>query len=86
MHALAAHSALRPVATGSALYHKGFALSVGPEANGQFGYTIRHRGLTLCTSGGSYATSAGAERAARRHVDDALGAFERQTAPSSYAA
>ena len=62
------------------VYHRGFSLALsqkpgryGPRS---FGFEIHHRGLLLHTSPGAFGTAGNAERAGRRFIDDALGAFE----------
>lgn len=67
------------------VYHRGFAVWLrrmhGRFGAGSFGYVIRHRGLVLHASGGAYGSAASAARAARRFVDDALGAFDLAHVP-----
>lgn len=55
------------------LFHRGFALQIrfGDDA---YGYVIDHAGLTLHAAA-DFRTAGAADRAARRFVDDALGAF-----------
>jgi hypothetical protein len=57
-----------------ALAHRGFQLRLRAEA-GTFAFEVRDRDLTLHTSAPDFRTPHAAERAARRFVDDALGAF-----------
>ncbi|HLT46891.1 MAG TPA: hypothetical protein VK002_06645 [Rubricoccaceae bacterium] len=61
------------------VYHRGFALAVlqrlGRSGARGFGFEVRHRGLLLHASPGAYGTATEAEGAARRLIDDALGAL-----------
>jgi hypothetical protein len=61
-------------------YHRGFALALIEQAGrpgaGSYGFEIRHHGLPLHTSSATFGSAASAERAARRFIDDALGAFD----------
>ncbi|PAP76584.1 hypothetical protein [Rubrivirga marina] len=63
--------------------HRGFQLRLRAEA-GTFAFEIRDRDLTLHTSAPDFRSPHAAERAARRFVDDALGAFA--AASNAYAA
>ena len=59
--------------------HRGFAYALhraGRGADARFSFTIAHRGLLLHASEPTFRTAASADRAARRFVDDALGAFD----------
>ena len=56
------------------LTHRGFRLRLRAAAAG-FAVAIEHAGLTLHTESG-HRSAFGAERAARRFVDDALGVFD----------
>jgi len=66
-----------------ALFHRGFKLAVratpGRFGDRSFGFTIRHHGDVLHQSEGAYGSAEAADRAARRFIDDALGAFDRAT-------
>ena len=55
--------------------HRGFELRLRTAAD-TFAFEIGHHDLTLHASPAAYRTPHAAERAARRFVDDALGAFE----------
>lgn len=57
------------------LVHRGFELRLR-SADESFGFEIGHHALTLHASAPSFRTPFAAERAARRFVDDALGAFD----------
>lgn len=57
------------------LLHRGFELRLR-AADQAFGFEIGHHALTLHASDASFRTPFAAERAARRFVDDALGAFD----------
>ena len=58
----------------AAFAHRGFQLRLRAEA-GTFAFDIRDHDLTLHTSAPDFRSAHAAERAARRFVDDALGAF-----------
>ncbi|WP_412060537.1 hypothetical protein [Rubrivirga sp. IMCC45206] len=55
--------------------HRGFELRLLPAADA-FAFEIGHHALTLHRSDASFRTPFAAERAARQHVDAALGAFD----------
>ena len=61
------------------LNHRGFRLRLRAQAGSGFAVAIEHDGLTLHTESG-HRSAFGAERAARRFVDDALSVFD-STAP-----
>ena len=56
--------------------HRGFDLRLCVGVGGQFGFGVSHVGLALHASEAAYSSPASAERAARRFVDDALGAYD----------
>ena len=58
----------------SVFAHRGFELRLRANAS-TFAFEIGHHDLTLHASASDYQTPHAAERAARRFVDDALGAF-----------
>lgn len=67
---------MTPLASMSApltLSHRGFALQIRFGADG-YSYVIDHAGLTLHAAA-DFRSAGAADRAARRFVDDALGAF-----------
>ena len=55
--------------------HRGFAVALRRAPSG-YGFEIRHERLVLHASDAAYGSAPRAERAARRVVDDALGAFD----------
>jgi hypothetical protein len=65
------------------LSHRGFSLTIrraaGMDGDGVFAYTVVHQGLPLHRSRADYRSATAADRAARRFIDDALGAFEAAT-------
>ena len=64
------------------LTHRGFRLRLRARSGSGFDVAIEHAGLTLHTETG-HRSAFGAERAARRFVDDALSVFD---GPASLAA
>ena len=58
--------------------HRGFQLRLRAEA-GTFAFEVRDHELSLHTSAPDFRSAHAAERAARRFVDDALGAFTAAT-------
>ncbi len=56
--------------------HRGFDLRLCIGDGGRFAFAVDHFGLTLHASEASFSTPHSAERAARRFVDDALGAYD----------
>lgn len=65
------HSTLMP-----RLRHRGFELALRREGGGgAFAFHVSHVGLRLYSSPPGFGTATAAERAARRFVDDALGAY-----------
>lgn len=68
------------VTAASSLFHRGFDLQVVDRARAgrpaAYHYRLMQDGRTLCLSETAFRTLASAERAARRHVDDALRAYE----------
>ena len=71
------------VPTRQAFCHRGFSLAIRPSAAGAaragFSFTIAQGGHPLHTSRADFGTAGSADRAARRFVDDALGAFDLAT-------
>lgn len=69
------HAAMmRPLA----VHHRGFSLAVQTSTDG-FAFAVSHEGLTLHASTPAYQTATSADRAGRRFIDDALGAFSYAT-------
>ncbi len=64
----------------SPLSHRGFNLnicrSMGLDGDGVFAYTVAHHDLALHRSRADFRSAGAADRAARRFIDDALGAFD----------
>ena len=71
---------MSPFASPLTSAHRGFVYALHRSATGasatRFAFSIAHRGLRLHTSSPEFGTPAAADRAARRFVDDALGAYE----------
>lgn len=61
------------------LSHRGFQLRLRAQGAEGFAITIEHAGLALHTESG-HRSAFGAERAARRFVDDALCVFDTPSA------
>lgn len=61
-----------------AFYHRGFALEIRRVRSG-YAFAIAQGEFSLHTSRPDYATPQSADRAARRFVDDALGAYDYAT-------
>lgn len=66
------------VPTRHALYHRGFALEIRRVRTG-YAFAIAQDEFPLHSSRPDYATPQSADRAARRFVDDALGAYDYAT-------
>ena len=64
-----------PFAGPHAMRYRGFSLQIAPHAGG-FRWAVHHDGLLLHADRHVYRSAAAAARAARAHVDDALGAFD----------
>jgi hypothetical protein len=66
------------------LRHRGFELALRREgAGGPFAFHVSHLGLRLHSSRPGFGTAPAAERAARRFVDDALGAYGAAVRPAA---
>lgn len=61
------------------LFHRGFGLRIlahrAGDARPAYAYELSDGDFRLCVTEASYRSVASAERAGRRHVDDALGAY-----------
>ena len=69
-----------PVPTRQPFHHRGFSLEIRcSPSGGGFAFAIAQDWYPLHTSRADYATAISADRAARRFVDDALGAFDYAT-------
>ena len=65
-----------PVPSDRAPYrHRGFDIRLCVGDGGAFSFDVAHVGLTLHASDAAFRSPVSAERAARRFVDDALGAY-----------
>ena len=62
-----------PMSAPLTLSHRGFALQIRFEGEA-YGYAIEHAGLPLHAAA-DFRSAGAADRAARRFIDDALGAF-----------